>query len=221
MIYSSDKDTTKQKILTCAAILFAEKGFTETTTRELAEAVGIKAASLYNHFPSKTAILEHMLEDYRIYNTDVFEDRNVSQILRENPTSDGILACLQTHFPPERAEYFLKVLCVLLQEQLRNPIVRSYMSEYFILRSQRNIKKVIDVLQELGVVRQDAESDYWSKVASSLFYAFASRMMLGIGDNAPNFTGMGMVEMLKYTFDMMLEKCGTAKAGGAGPGGDR
>jgi AcrR family transcriptional regulator len=217
MVYNSDKDTTKQKILACAAILFAEKGFTETTTRELAEAVGIKAASLYNHFPSKTAILEHMLEDYRIYNTDIFKDKNISQILRENPTSDGILTCLQTSFPPDRAEYFLKVLCVLLQEQLRNPIVGSYMSEQFILRSERNARIIIEVLKELGVIRQDADPDFWVKASSSLFYFFATRMMLGIGDKAPGFKGMGIAEMLKHMFDMMLEKCGTAKAGGAKP----
>ena len=197
MIDSSDKDTTKQRILACAATLFAEKGFTETTVRELAEAVGIKPPSLYNHFSSKIAILEHMLDDYRTYNTDVFKDKNISHILRENPTSDGILACLQTSFPPGRAEYFMKVLCVLLQEQLRNPIVRSYMSEQLILRSERNAMTIIDALKELGVIRKDADPDYWTKVASSLFYAFATRMMLGIGDKAPGFTGMGMAEMLK------------------------
>ena len=207
MVYGSNENTTKQKILACAAALFAEKGFTETTTRELAEAVGIKAASLYNHFPSKTAILEHMLEDYRTNNTDIFEDRDVSQILRENPTSEGILTCLQTAFPPDRAEYFLKVLCVLLQEQFRNPIVRCYMSDHFILRSELNAKTIIGVLKELGVIRQDTDPDYWAKASSSLFYSFATRMMLGIGDNSPDFTGMGMAEMLKHTFNIMFEKC--------------
>ena len=204
MVYDSNENTTKQKILSCAAILFAEKGFTETTTRELAEAVGIKAASLYNHFPSKTAILEHMLEDYSTYNTYTFEAKNVTQILRDNPTADGILDCFHTTFPQDRAEYYVKVLCVLLHEQLRNPIVRRYMSDLFILRAELNTKTVIDALKGLGVIRQDTDSDYWMKVASSLFYSFAARMMLGIGDNAPGFTGMRMAEMLRHTFDMMF-----------------
>ena len=217
MVYGSTENTTKQKILARAAILFAEKGFTETTMRELAEAVGIKAASLYNHFPSKTAILEHILEEYRTYNTDVFKDKNISHILRENPTSGGILACLQTSFPPDRAEYYYKVLCMLLQEQFRNPIVRDYMTEHLILRSQRNARIIIDTLKQLGVIRQDADPDYWVKAVSCLFYSFAARMMLGIGDKSAGFTGMGMAGMLKYTYDMMLEKCGTAKAGSAGP----
>jgi len=203
----SNESMTKQKILTCAACLFAEKGFTETSIRELADAVGVKGSSLYNYFPSKNAILAQMLEDYSSCNIDVFEDRNASHILRENPTTDGILKCLQLGFPPDRVKYFLNVLCVLLQEQLRNPLIRSFIREHIILRVERNVKSIIDELKALGIIRQDADPDYWIKVCSSLLYAFSVRIMLGIGDNNPEFTGRGMAEMLRYTFDLMFEKC--------------
>ena len=207
------ENTTKQRILECAANLFAEKGFTETTTRELAKAVGVKnPASLYFHFPSKLAILEHMLKDYTKYNTDVFEQKNIPETLRNNPNTDGILACYQTAFPPDRVEYYLKVLCVMLQEQLRNPVVQSYMSESLILRSERNTVTVIDALKELGLIRKDTDPDYWKKAVSSLFYSFATRMMLGIGDNTPEFKGRGMEEMLKCTFDILLKQYGTTEA---------
>ena len=203
---------TKQRILESAAELFSQKGFTETSIRELATAAGLKnPASLYHHFSSKNAILEYMLEEYWKYNTDVFKDKNITQILKENPNSDGVLACLQTSFPTDRAEFFLKVLCVLLQEQLRDPLARSYMCERLILRSERNTKRLIEELKEIGVIRQDTDSDYWAKVASSLFYAFASRMMLGIGDSSPGFSGMSMAELLKHTYDLMFEKCGTTR----------
>jgi AcrR family transcriptional regulator len=200
-------NTTKQRILVSAANLFAEKGFTETTIRELADSVGLKPASLYNHFPSKNAILEFMLEDYSKDNTDVFGNRNIHCILRENPSTDGVVTCLQLSFPSDRQEYYLKVLCVLLQEQLRNPVVRGYMREHFILRAERNVKSVIEALKELGVLRRDTDPDYWIKICSSLFYSFSLRMMLGIGDNAPDFNGMGMVKMLRHTFDLMFETC--------------
>lgn len=205
----------KQRILVCAAELFAEKGFTETSIRDLAAAVGMKGASIYNHFPSKNAILTYMLEDYSAYNKDIFKDKNISSILRKNPTTDGVLACFHLALPEERAEYYLKILCVLLQEQFRNPIVREYVAEQFILRTELNTKRIIDVLKELGVIRQDTDPDYWMKIASSLFYSFATRFMLGIGDNAPDFHGMDLVEILRYTFDLMFAQCGGVKADGA------
>ena len=212
----SDENTTKQKILSCAAYLFAGKGFTETSIRELADAVGVKGSSIYNHFPSKNTILEHMLEDYAAYNIDVFEDRNIKGILRENPTSEGILKCLQLNFPADRVEFHLNVLCVLFQEQLRNPVVRKYVAEHIIMRAERNVRSIVDELKKLRIIRQDTDPDYWVKASSSLFYSFAARMMLGIGDKTPDFSGRGMEEMLRYTFDMMLEKFGEAgTAGGA------
>jgi len=197
--------STKQKILTCAVDLFAEKGYTETTVRELAEAAGLRGGSIYNHFPSKSAILEYILEDYSLINTDIFADRDIWGILRENPNSDGVLTCLQLYFPPGRQEYYIKVLCVLLQEQLRNPIVRAYMGNEYILRAESNTNVIVNALKELKVIRGDADPDYWMKIVSSLFYTFASRMMLGIGDSEPGFAGRGMIDMLRQTFDYLIE----------------
>ena len=52
------KDTSTIKRLTMsAASLFRIKGFAATTTRDLADAVGIQKSSLYHHFDSKEALL--------------------------------------------------------------------------------------------------------------------------------------------------------------------
>lgn len=48
---------TKNQILLQAEVLFYNKGFGTATMREIASAVGIEAASLYNHFKSKEEIL--------------------------------------------------------------------------------------------------------------------------------------------------------------------
>jgi AcrR family transcriptional regulator len=47
----------KQEIITVAARLFKEKGFSAVTMRDIAQAMDIKAASLYNHIKSKQEIL--------------------------------------------------------------------------------------------------------------------------------------------------------------------
>ena len=50
----------KDKILTNAAELFRKKGFAAASVRELAEALGIEAPSLYNHIGSKAELLQEI-----------------------------------------------------------------------------------------------------------------------------------------------------------------
>lgn len=55
--------TARAEILDAAAELFTSRGFAATSTRLIAEAVGIRQASLYNHFTTKNDILVALLED--------------------------------------------------------------------------------------------------------------------------------------------------------------
>jgi len=57
------RSSKKEVILTKAAQMFREKGFAATSMRDLAERVGIEAASLYNHIKSKNEILEAICFD--------------------------------------------------------------------------------------------------------------------------------------------------------------
>lgn len=55
---------TAERILEVSAQLFAEKGFDSISTREIAAAVGIKDSSIYNHFKSKSEILDTLFERF-------------------------------------------------------------------------------------------------------------------------------------------------------------
>jgi AcrR family transcriptional regulator len=58
----SAPEATRDQILTHAARLFRHHGYAATTLREIADAAGIKAGSIYYHFGSKDDILGEVLD---------------------------------------------------------------------------------------------------------------------------------------------------------------
>lgn len=54
--------TPREEILEAAAKLFTGQGFAATSTREIADSVGIRQASIYYHFSGKDHILAELLE---------------------------------------------------------------------------------------------------------------------------------------------------------------
>lgn len=50
-------DDTTGRICAAAIRIFCERGYHAATMRDIAEAVGIRAPSIYNHFPNKEALL--------------------------------------------------------------------------------------------------------------------------------------------------------------------
>ena len=57
------KGSTRQQIMDAALELFSVQGFEATSVSQIADAVGIRKASLYSHFESKQAILEALVKD--------------------------------------------------------------------------------------------------------------------------------------------------------------
>ena len=55
--------STRERIVDEALTLFSTKGYAGTTVRDIADAVGIRDASLYKHFPSKRAIFDTCVDD--------------------------------------------------------------------------------------------------------------------------------------------------------------
>ncbi len=57
-----EKGNTKQEILNVALDLFSTQGYEATSVSQIAEAVGIRKASLYSHFVSKQEILDALVQ---------------------------------------------------------------------------------------------------------------------------------------------------------------
>jgi AcrR family transcriptional regulator len=120
-----EKPDRKSEILTVSARLFRDRGYSAVSMRDIAQALDIKAASLYNHIKSKqeilvlivlriaeefTAGMKHILEDEEdaMRQLERLIDLHIDLTLRE-PT---VIACLNNdwmHLTDADLKYFLKM----------------------------------------------------------------------------------------------------------------
>ncbi|MFT5755120.1 MAG: AcrR family transcriptional regulator [Flavobacterium sp.] len=115
----------KTEIINCAAKLFKEKGYSAVTMRDIAQALDIKAASLYNHIKSKQEILVLIVVDIAEEFTNTINEIVLSEstaiqklekviqlhidITIRNPEA---LACLNNdwmHLTDKELSYFIKM----------------------------------------------------------------------------------------------------------------
>ena len=159
--------TAREEILDAAAELFTHSGFSGTSTRAIADAVGIKQASLYSHFSTKSEVLATLLQS-TVAPTLAFADRldrehvgvapaaklyliaaHDSQLLASAPWNIGILYVLpEVRNDPAFAEFNAQRRN--LQERYRslvvaacgeNPIPRPLQDlPFFIVESVINVR---------------------------------------------------------------------------------
>jgi len=64
-VSTPDQGSRREQLLAIAARLFAEKGFKNTTVRDIADAAGILSGSLYHHFDSKESMVDEILSTFQ------------------------------------------------------------------------------------------------------------------------------------------------------------
>jgi len=107
-VSGGESESTRERILDVAEVLFAERGLAGTAVRDIAREAGLTAPSLYNHFDGKQALYEAVLARgveplYSIMaqGTRIAEERagtdGAGQAARAGETLDAIVDHLASH----------------------------------------------------------------------------------------------------------------------------
>lgn len=116
-----EKQKTKQRILDAALELFSTQGFEATSIAQIADAVGVRKASLYSHFDSKQDILdrliESIMEDYAKHSVRSLADR-----IGDELDPDGVVRLVTEQIRyTVHDEHVSRARKMLTIEQYRNP----------------------------------------------------------------------------------------------------
>jgi TetR/AcrR family transcriptional regulator, cholesterol catabolism regulator len=106
-----------REVLDAAASVFAEKSYAGASTRDIADRLGIRQASLYYYFPSKEAALGAICE---LGVKDFIA--NLEHIIAEpSPVTDKLRAAIANHLAPLRTHPHADYVCVFLRHRHELP----------------------------------------------------------------------------------------------------
>lgn len=194
------QEDTKQRILNKALELFAAKGYDSVSVGEIAGAVGIKAPSLYNHFPGKQAIFDAIVESTAAqYEADTGKiDIHVENAARDVPvfaeiTAEGLFEKVRQIF-----EYSLHNQCIrrfrrmMTMEQFRSPELAALYSERYVDRVLAYHAGIFRALMTSGEIRpQDPDT-------LAMMYTAPVLTLIAVCDRQPEREGECLEKLRKH-----------------------
>ncbi len=136
------QEDTRQKILDKALELFSTRGYDSVSVGEIANAVGIKAPSLYNHFSGKQAIFDAIVESTAaqyeadtdkidIHVQDVKQDIPIFTEITEDALFEKVRQIFEYSLHNETISRFRRMMTI---EQFRSPELAALYSQCYVSR---------------------------------------------------------------------------------------
>jgi AcrR family transcriptional regulator len=144
---------TRESLLSECLVLFAERGFTNTSIDDIARAAGVTKGAIYWHFKSKDDLFDAILERIRTRWQDV--------VLKPVIGRHGSRGQLEQLFD-SYVNLFLESpeICLFLQQVLldqHNRVFSAQVAKVF-ARTARFVTRIIEEGKTSGVVRADVDS---------------------------------------------------------------
>lgn len=197
--------TTKQKILNEALTLFSEKGYSAVYVGDIADAVGIKAPSLYKHYKSKQAIFDSCVE---VFSERMEQVRNKLRLpYTLNADIDYQTASMETiieiainlfvfYLQDDVATKFRKMLMI---ERYHNAELNELFENLFIDGVVRHEEKIFSDLIDAKIIKKENPHIIALRFYTPIFY------LLQKYDMHPD-----MVEEAKQELTLMVQEfCNT------------
>lgn len=202
-----DVPSTKARIFEAAITLFSTEGYANVSVRQIAQAVGIQASSIYNHYPSKEDILMDVFDWYE------------GNLHHYEPDINDLLALVGHEHPRE----ILKKTIIVYPEDIlphmskamliANTLGPSTPRAETIMRNMINLTVVYDrpLLEKMLAldVIEPIDIDSFISLHSNYSYAAAMRFYRNNKIDTPDF-----LRSLELLFTLVVPKGGGLEATG-------
>lgn len=153
--------TTKERILNEALRLFSEKGYSDVYVGDIAEAVGIKAPSLYKHYRGKQEIFDSCVEKFyermtQVRNDLLLPDTPQSELSYQTADTNQIIAfaigLFLFYWKDEVAASFRRMLMI---ERYKNQELNKIYEDLFVNGAVQHEENVFSALIAAGIIKEE------------------------------------------------------------------
>lgn len=174
----NNKQTEKQKkVMEAAVKLFAEKGYSNTSTSEIAKKAGVSEGTIFKHYGTKENLLLSIIVPFLKEFFPEMADELIDKHLKDNGSFEEFLRALlkdRSSFLSENREIFQVFIKELFyKEELRKelfPIIFEYGSN--------KINKVIDYFKIRGEIKNLPNKEIIKMITTMIGGTFISNFIL-------------------------------------------
>ncbi len=193
---------TVDKILHAATILFAERGFAETSLRTITHMADVNLAAVNYHFGSKKALIQAVFSHFLAPFCEAL-DANLALIDPKKPTVRAVLLALGEAFVAtqkevgERPERFARLMMLAYTQS------QEHLRQHCANRFGGTLKRFVNLLQ-VAAPNRDFLEFYWRMnfmLGAALFTLSSIESIVAMLGKAPE--DVSLDEVLKYLVPAM------------------
>ncbi len=159
--------STKEKIFNSSIDLFSKYGYDGVSIRQIAEEVGIKESSIYNHYKSKESILDAILE---FYINEMTNDEIPLSKAEENLDVDFDYfynAGLELYMSKLKSPNMMKITRLILIESYHNEKICRFLKNEMIETPVNGWCQLFELMKAKKLIKEDCDS---KQLAESFYY---------------------------------------------------
>lgn len=159
ILEKSNKQTVKQKkIIEVAITLFAEKGYSNTATSEIAKMAGVAEGTIFKHYGTKENLLLSIMVPFIKDFFPTMADDLIGELMNDECSFEEFLRAFLTNrnaFFSENKEIFQ----VFIKEMLYKEELRNELLPYAFEIGSKHLIKVIEAFKQRGEIKEDIPNE--------------------------------------------------------------
>ena len=153
ILEKSNKQTVKQKkIIEVAITSFAEKGYSNTSTSEIAKKAGVAEGTIFKHYGTKENLLLSIMVPFLKDFFPTMADELIGELMNDKCSFEEFLRALLTNrsafFSENREIFQVFIKEMFYKEELRNELLPNVLEI-----GSNHLIKVIEVFKQRGEIR--------------------------------------------------------------------